>query len=394
MKRVLIVDDSLELGRWLKTALLQMNPNLQATVFPSGEEALLEGARHPVDVLVTDIRLAGMSGLELVRKIRKRHPTIRIIVITGVPDRGLERQAKELGIDGFFRKPMDIPSFLDAVSACLKEEEVKQPSETVEDTQPTPARNEAVAEPATTPLPAEGLSSILSGLRQTLGALAVLLLDPQGNLVARSGHFPDSKFEDRWAQVLSEMARSSLQVSRLLETTQARNLAAFQGLAFDLVLSPVGDHSLVLALRSGRPTLRLGLAFEEILNVQKEILAWISTRGKKGPAAQEVQAQVEPAQVTEASAPQEAAQPVEPAPEEVYQPIPGVDTAVLPELNPDAPPSDEFVAIFGKPEALKSEDVDAFWESAVEANTLLEANPDVISYEQARKMGLAPEDEE
>ena len=122
MKRVLIVDDSLELGRWLQTALTQMDSQIQATVYPSGEEALLDSSRRPVDVLVTDIRLAGISGLELVRKIRKRYPGVRVIVITGMQDMSLEKQAKELGIDAFFRKPMDIPSFLEAVNVCLRVE--------------------------------------------------------------------------------------------------------------------------------------------------------------------------------------------------------------------------------------------------------------------------------
>ena len=120
MKRILIVDDSLELGRWLQTLLTQLDPQIQATVYPSGEEALLESSRRPVDVLVTDIRLAGISGLELVHKIRKRYPGIRVIVITGMQDMSVEKQAKELGIDAFFHKPMDIPSFLEAVNACLK----------------------------------------------------------------------------------------------------------------------------------------------------------------------------------------------------------------------------------------------------------------------------------
>ncbi len=120
MKRVLIVDDSLELGRWLKTALSQSDPQIQATVYPSGEEALLESSRRPVDVLVTDIRLAGMSGLELVRKIRKRYPGIRVIVITGMQDMSLEKQAKELGIRRIFPQAHEYP-FLPGCGQCLPE---------------------------------------------------------------------------------------------------------------------------------------------------------------------------------------------------------------------------------------------------------------------------------
>ncbi len=101
MKRVLIVDDSRELGRWLQTAITQENSQIQTSVFPSGEEALLDSSHNSPDLLITDIRLAGMSGLELVRKIRKRLPGIRVIVYTGVVDVTLEKQARELDIDAF-----------------------------------------------------------------------------------------------------------------------------------------------------------------------------------------------------------------------------------------------------------------------------------------------------
>ncbi len=304
MKRVLIVDDSLELGRWLQTALNQMDAQIQTAVFPSGEEALLDSSRHPVDVLVTDIRLAGISGLELVRKIRKRYPGIRVVVITGMQDMSLEKQAKDLGIDAFFRKPMNIPSFLEAVNACLKFEN----GQTAASVAPPPASPPAPVARLTAPpaapamqVPSEthapaaisSLTVLLSGLRQDLGALAVLLLGENGQVVAKSGSFPNSSFESRWPESLMETVRASIKISKLLESPQPRNLVALQGLAFDLVVSPVGPYALVLALRTGRPTLRLALAFEEILNIQKNLLALappqaqpaLEAKAALGPAA-------------------------------------------------------------------------------------------------------------
>ncbi len=66
MKRVLIVDDAIDLGRLLQDAVKTAHPEVPILVVPSAEEALLEFSRLTVDLLITDIRLPGMSGLELI----------------------------------------------------------------------------------------------------------------------------------------------------------------------------------------------------------------------------------------------------------------------------------------------------------------------------------------
>src|SRR5574338_855143 len=107
MKRVLIVDDAIELGRMLKDALKTVYPDLAVSLVPSAEEALLEANRYRVDLLVSDIRLPGMTGLELIRKIRLRQPEIRVILITGLgQDDNLTRRKDEVHPDIFLRKPI------------------------------------------------------------------------------------------------------------------------------------------------------------------------------------------------------------------------------------------------------------------------------------------------
>src|SRR5512136_415475 len=115
MPRTLIVDDALDLGRLLQAALKMMAPDMPTVVVPSAEEAMLEATREPpIDLLVTDIRLPGMTGLELVKKIRTRIPGLKVIMITGMTDDNLVDQARELKVDEFLFKPMDISEFVDA----------------------------------------------------------------------------------------------------------------------------------------------------------------------------------------------------------------------------------------------------------------------------------------
>ncbi len=207
-------------------------------------------------------------------------------------------------------------------------------------------------------------------------------------MVARSGSFPDSSFEDRWPEALVETVRATLKVSNLLGSPSPRNLVALQGMAFDLVLAPVGSYALVLALRTGRPTLRLGLAFEEILNIQKNLLSLVTAQAP-APAAAALPPEAKPAPL-----------PVKP----VWEPAPAARrrTGSLSPKNAhpkeaapvvrqvDEPPSAEFAALFGEKAGLNSKDVEAFWETAAGSDTPLAPGSDAITYEQARKMGLAP----
>src|SRR5512145_2038818 len=122
MKRVLIVDDAIDLGRLLQDALKTVYPDLPITVVPSAEEAVLESTRFLIDLLVTDVRLPGMTGLELIRKIRVRQPNVKVILMTGLsPDDRLLKQKDEVKPDVFIRKPIMPGVFLDAVEQLIGE---------------------------------------------------------------------------------------------------------------------------------------------------------------------------------------------------------------------------------------------------------------------------------
>ncbi len=75
------------------------------------DEATSMLANDRYDVLLADFRLAGRSGLELVRKTRDAQPAVRIAVMTSFNETGLESRARSLGADDFFEKPL-VPSIL------------------------------------------------------------------------------------------------------------------------------------------------------------------------------------------------------------------------------------------------------------------------------------------
>jgi len=82
---VLIVEDHWDVRRVLRSGLESLEREITIVDVPSGEEALLVSTHLPIDLLVADIRLAGMTGLELQRIVRHRNPDAKIIMVFREP---------------------------------------------------------------------------------------------------------------------------------------------------------------------------------------------------------------------------------------------------------------------------------------------------------------------
>jgi len=79
--KVLFVDDEID---FLETLLKRMKKRgVDVTGVGSGEEALSFLDTNQVDVVVLDVRMPGMDGIETLREIKKRHPLVEVIMLTG-----------------------------------------------------------------------------------------------------------------------------------------------------------------------------------------------------------------------------------------------------------------------------------------------------------------------
>lgn len=106
MRRILLVDDSEEWRSILAIALRTI-PDVDVLTAESGEQAIEIAAVQPVDVVVTDFRMGGMTGLELLSHLRRRArwPTGGAVVVSGEQDPDLPQDATNHGADAFFAKP-------------------------------------------------------------------------------------------------------------------------------------------------------------------------------------------------------------------------------------------------------------------------------------------------
>jgi DNA-binding NtrC family response regulator len=90
---------------------------LGADVVHDGAGALSYLARHEPDVVVLDIRMPGMDGIEVLRQIKRDHPTVEVVMATGHGSAVEEKLARQLGAFAYFGKPVDIAE----LSATMKE---------------------------------------------------------------------------------------------------------------------------------------------------------------------------------------------------------------------------------------------------------------------------------
>ena len=119
---VLIVDDEEDIRSLLASVMESGSEDLEVVTLPSGVEALLFiGDRKP-DLLVLDIVMPGMNGIEVCRKLKSSPQTrnVKIVAITGKQDTLLRERILEAGADLFFAKPLDILEFRDATVQLIK----------------------------------------------------------------------------------------------------------------------------------------------------------------------------------------------------------------------------------------------------------------------------------
>jgi len=111
--RVWLVDDDTSI-RWVLERALK-NGGMLPKAFDAAEPALAALRNDTPDVLITDIRMSGQSGLDLLRRVHDAHPDLPVIVMTAYSDLGSAVSAYESGAFEYLAKPFDIDQAVDLV---------------------------------------------------------------------------------------------------------------------------------------------------------------------------------------------------------------------------------------------------------------------------------------
>jgi CheY-like chemotaxis protein len=118
---ILVVEDSLELQKYLR--LLLETDRYQVEIAGNGEEALRRlGEGCNPRVVLLDMQMPGMDGLETLRILRQLHPATRVIMCSAVDDPDKIRQAISLGAQAYLIKPVRHLYLSAAIERCLEKD--------------------------------------------------------------------------------------------------------------------------------------------------------------------------------------------------------------------------------------------------------------------------------
>lgn len=121
--RILVVDDEPTVCKSIRQVLVR--EDCQVDMALSGEEALNKEAEQPYDVMIVDLMMPGLSGMDLLKLLKARNPKARIIMVTGYPTMRNTLQAMQLGAMDFLPKPFLPTTLRNLVAAALEAEDDK-----------------------------------------------------------------------------------------------------------------------------------------------------------------------------------------------------------------------------------------------------------------------------
>ena len=116
--KVLLVDDEEEFVKALAERLKMRD--LRSDTVLDGEEALSYVEDQEPDVMVLDLKMPGIDGMEVLRQVRKAYPNIQVIILTGHGSEKDEEEAKRLGAFDYLEKPVNLDVLVKKMKAAYR----------------------------------------------------------------------------------------------------------------------------------------------------------------------------------------------------------------------------------------------------------------------------------
>jgi DNA-binding NtrC family response regulator len=116
---VLLVDDEVAFTRTLAQRLMMRN--LKVIIAYDGEQALSKIKQEEPDVIVLDLNMPGMHGMDVLKETKKIYPDTQVIILTGHGTDKDEEEAIRLGGFGFLKKPTDIDTLEHKIKEAFEE---------------------------------------------------------------------------------------------------------------------------------------------------------------------------------------------------------------------------------------------------------------------------------
>ena len=117
---ILLVEDEPSMAKGLQMVMNEVG--YQVDLASTGEAALSTFGKDDFDLVVADLRLPDIDGMEVIERVKQIHPKTKVIIITGFPSVSSAVKAVKMGVSDYLRKPFTSDEFLKAIVDAMKEE--------------------------------------------------------------------------------------------------------------------------------------------------------------------------------------------------------------------------------------------------------------------------------
>jgi CheY-like chemotaxis protein len=394
--RILVVDDDFATLDFLRSILELSQEDFEVLGVPSAEEGLLALRHTTFHLLVADIRLPGITGLQMTQKAREIYPGIPVILITGYDLEDFAQELADLDIVDTFTKPLDAEDFLAAVYGALD----KLPQSWPLDSQEITSLNYP-----TVPV---GIRRRLESLLDDTGAKQIILANVSGEILFNTRGESDQEIRELVAASAFSID-SSFHLSDRLGAGEPQAIQFLVGQENDLYCANIDrQHFLVITFDARFRRGRIGTVWvftrRAIKDLRLRLADSISPEGQV-LATPEVSGDV--------LLPEPLPDPVDPYPEEVDVAVPSPedevredDAVVLTTPEPviqetetegDSAAPGQLLAMEKLLDNMLSEasanrqqnvDLDAYWKEAFDSDGVGDFATSGITLEEAKNMGL------
>jgi DNA-binding response OmpR family regulator len=115
VKHVLLVDDEEEIVNFMERFLKRFK--IGSTKALSGEAAIQAYEKDKMDFVFLDVRMEGMSGLDVLKELKKKNPDVKVIMVTG--SSSSQDEARQLGAIDYISKPIDLGELRDRIEKYM-----------------------------------------------------------------------------------------------------------------------------------------------------------------------------------------------------------------------------------------------------------------------------------
>lgn len=224
IKRVLIVDDDPINAIVVRDMLAFLGDDYVFEIAYNGHEAIAKVKETYYDLVITDYHMPGLTGMNLIEKIRHISPDTQVILMTAQGSKRLEKVAKYLSVDEYITKPFLIKNMREMVQLAMartrqtQADEANDAQQSEQQSQADEANDALQSEQQSqdeSPLLDDSISELLMALKAQTGVRSVLLVSSEGYAVDVAGEIAELDISSASALVAASFTASS-ELARLL----------------------------------------------------------------------------------------------------------------------------------------------------------------------------------